>query len=47
MCNFRNVIIRNVFMSIEVTFEGISDYSGPVGEIDYFSIVNTEIKDGN
>ena len=31
---------------LKLTFHGIDEYDGLIGEIDYFSILNAEIKDG-
>lgn len=33
-------------MELKLTFEGIKEYDGIIGDIDYYSIVDGDIKDG-
>ena len=33
-------------LKMEIVFEGITDYDGIVGDIDYFSILDADIKEG-
>ena len=34
------------FVELSLTFKGIEEYNGPVGDIDYYSIGNDEVIDG-